>query len=126
MPRKSKKQSSSQDAFPSPSRRGRPRKTVAPEALIPFGKHEIATVKKLESLEKKPKPSGTNPKGRRMNPATSERHYTPDEVEFMNALAEFKQASGRLFPTCSEILGVLRSLGYEKMSKEEPQTAKDT
>jgi len=32
----------------------------------------------------------------------------------MNALAEFKRASGQKFPTCSEILNVLRSLGYEK------------
>ena len=50
-----------------------------------------------------------------MNPTTSERTYTSDEVEFMNALAEFKRASGRTFPTCCEILGVLRRLGYEKV-----------
>ena len=122
MPRKSNKKSSSPDVSTPRVRRGRPRKTVAPEALIPFGKHEIATVKKCGELEKQPKPAGAIQKGRRMNPTTSERCYTPDEIEFMNALAVFKQTSGRLFPTCSEILGVLRSLGYEKIGKEEPQT----
>ena len=120
MSRKSNKKTSSPDVSASRTRRGRPRKTVAPEALVPFGKHEVATVKKLGSLEKKTKSAETNPKTRRMNPTTSERSYSMDEVEFMNALAAFKQASGRLFPTCSEILGVLRSLGYEKIGKDEP------
>ena len=123
MPRKSNKKSSSPDVSATLSKRGRPRKSVAPEALIPFGKHEVTTIKRFERLEKKPKPTEANPKGRRMNPTTSERSYTPDEVEFMNALAAFKQASGRLFPTCSEILGVLRSLGYEKNGKDELLTA---
>ena len=121
MPRKTK--TSPPNSSPTCSRRGRPRKSVAPEALIPFGKHEMATVKKLEkNLEPKLKTAAISPKSRRMNPTTSERSYSPDEVEFMNALAEFKRTSGRLFPTCSEILGVLRSLGYEKNNKEEPQT----
>jgi len=57
----------------------------------------------------------SGPKSKRVNPATSDRHYSLDEVEFMNALSEFKRASGRLFPSCSEILDILRKLGYEKM-----------
>ena len=124
MPRKSKKNSSLQDISDPPSRRGRPRKFVAPETLIPFGKLEVATAKQFESLEKPLKPVA-NPKNRHTNPATSERYYSLDEVEFMNALEEFKRASGRLFPTCSEILGVLRSLGYEKTNQEETQNANE-
>ena len=114
MPRKSKKPETSVRL----RKRGRPRKKTAPEALIPFEKHEVTTVEKFESLIKKPKTAESNLKNRRMNPATSERCYTLEEVEFMNALAEFKRASGRLFPTCSEILGVLRELGYEKVMKD--------
>jgi len=121
MPRKSKKKSSLQDISVPPSRRGRPRKFIAPETLIPFGEHEVASVKKFERQEKQLKPRETNPTNRHTNPATSERYYSLDEVEFMNALEEFKRASGRLFPTCSEILGVLRSLGYEKTNREEAQ-----
>ena len=48
-------------------------------------------------------------------PGTDERCYTADEVEFMNAVAKFKQTSGQTFPTCSEILEILRRLGYEKV-----------
>lgn len=51
---------------------------------------------------------------RQIDPTTCERDYTDDEVEFMHALDRYKRASGRMFPTCSEVLEVIRSLGYEK------------
>lgn len=51
---------------------------------------------------------------RQIDPTTCERDYSPDEVEFMSALDNYKRASGRMFPTCSEILEVVRSLGYTK------------
>jgi hypothetical protein len=51
---------------------------------------------------------------RQIDPTTCERDYTADEIEFMNALDEYKRSSGRMFPTCSEILEVVRKLGYEK------------
>lgn len=53
---------------------------------------------------------------RQIDPTTCERDYTDDEVEFMHALDRYKRTSGRMFPTCSEILEVLRGLGYEKRS----------
>jgi len=37
------------------------------------------------------------------------------EVEFMNALDDYKRKSGRMFPTCSEVLEVINSLGYVKL-----------
>lgn len=54
--------------------------------------------------------------GRRrfVDPATCERVYSESEVEFMKAMEEYKKSSGRLFPTWSEVLEVLKSLGYEK------------
>jgi hypothetical protein len=51
---------------------------------------------------------------RQIDPTTCERDYTDDEVEFMNALNEYKRTSGRMFPTCSEVLEVVRGLGYIK------------
>src|SRR5262249_9577822 len=51
---------------------------------------------------------------RQTDPTTCERDYTDDEVEFMTALNAYKRTSGRMFPTCSEILEVLRNLGYSK------------
>ncbi len=35
-------------------------------------------------------------------------------MEFMMAMNEYKRKSGRMFPTWSEVLEVLRGLGYEK------------
>jgi hypothetical protein len=56
--------------------------------------------------------------GRRrfVDPTTCERDYSTDELEFMNAIAEYKRVSGRAFPTWSEVLEVLHSLGYRKQS----------
>jgi len=51
---------------------------------------------------------------RQIDPTTCERDYTEQEVEFMNALDDYKRKSGRMFPTCSEVLEVIRSLGYIK------------
>lgn len=53
---------------------------------------------------------------RQIDPTTCERDYTNDEIQFMHALDEYKRASGRMFPTCSEILEVVRNLGYQKVS----------
>jgi len=53
---------------------------------------------------------------RHIDPATSERNYDEAELEFMNAMQEYKARSGRLFPTWSEVLEVLKALGYEKRS----------
>ena len=52
---------------------------------------------------------------RSIDPATCERDYDSSEVEFMQALEQYKNDSGRRFPTCSEILTVLRSLGYVRV-----------
>jgi hypothetical protein len=49
---------------------------------------------------------------RHIDPTTCDRDYAPEEVEFMRALETYKRSSGRMFPTCSEILEVVRSLGY--------------
>jgi len=60
--------------------------------------------------------------GRRrfVDPTTCERDYSAAEMEFMLAMNEYKHKSGRMFPTWSEVLEVLRSLGYEKLP--EPAT----
>ena len=54
---------------------------------------------------------------RRIDPSTCERDYGADEVEFMRAVERYKQRTGRLFPTCSELLEVVRSLGYRPPSR---------
>ena len=58
---------------------------------------------------------------RQIDPTTCERDYSQDEIEFMQALDEYKRANGRMFPTCSEILEVIRNLGYSKPGISLPQ-----
>ena len=53
---------------------------------------------------------------RQIDPTTCERDYTSDEIEFMSAMDEYKRFSGRMFPTCSEVLEVVKKLGYRKRS----------
>jgi hypothetical protein len=60
---------------------------------------------------------------RLVDPATCERDYSRDEVEFMNAMAEYKKRSGRMFPTWSEVLEVLSELGYKKHDEAPPRGA---
>lgn len=54
---------------------------------------------------------------RQIDPTTCEREYTDPEVQFMHAMDEYKRASGRMFPTCSEILEVLTRLGYRQIEE---------
>lgn len=58
--------------------------------------------------------------GRRrfVDPTTCERDYSAAELEFMQAMQDYKKKSGRMFPTWSEVLEVLRGLGYEKAEAE--------
>ena len=52
---------------------------------------------------------------RQIDPTTCERDYSDDEIEFMQALDAYKRRSGRMFPTCSEILEVIREIGYVRI-----------
>lgn len=64
---------------------------------------------------------------RQIDPTTCERDYSGDEIEFMQALDAYKRSSGRMFPTCSEILEVIRELGYLKQPQtDEPKATPET
>jgi HD-GYP domain-containing protein (c-di-GMP phosphodiesterase class II) len=47
-------------------------------------------------------------------PGNREVQISAHELEFAEAMQAYKLRSGRLFPTWSEVLEVLRSLGYQK------------
>ncbi len=51
---------------------------------------------------------------RQIDPTTCERDYTDDEIEFMRAMDDYKRRAGRQFPTWSEVLEVVRGLGYKR------------
>lgn len=71
------------------------------------------------------KDSASRPERRKVNrrrqidPTTCEREYSEEEIEFMRAMDTYRRTSGRMFPTCSEILEVLRALGYQKSEASE-------
>ena len=52
---------------------------------------------------------------RQIDPTTCERDYSDNEVQFMSAMDTYKRRSGRAFPTWSEVLEVIHSLGYRKV-----------
>lgn len=53
---------------------------------------------------------------RQIDPTTCERDYSDNEIEFMRAMDDYKRKSGRPFPTWSEVLEVIMSLGYRKVA----------
>ncbi|MFN0056607.1 MAG: hypothetical protein ACKV0T_31050 [Planctomycetales bacterium] len=53
-------------------------------------------------------------KRRHVDPTTCERDYSDDELEFMRAIDQYKRHSGRPFPTWSEVLEVVKGLGYRR------------
>jgi hypothetical protein len=52
---------------------------------------------------------------RMIDPATCDREYSDAEIEFMQAIQDYKKSSGRMFPTWSEVLEVVQRLGYQKV-----------
>ncbi len=72
-----------------------------------------------EGTEVQPEPAKKVRKQRRrqIDPTTCERDYNDEEIAFMAAIDEYKRRSGRMFPTCSEILEVIRSMGYVRASE---------
>jgi hypothetical protein len=68
---------------------------------------------------------GTKPRKPTSKPSRTERisqFTTPvddEAMDFIQAIERFKADRGRAFPSWSDVLGVLKSLGYEK--KQPPQ-----
>jgi hypothetical protein len=53
---------------------------------------------------------------RQIDPTTCERDYSDEEIEFMKAMDQYKRDNRRPFPTWSEVLEVLRAMGYRKVA----------
>lgn len=54
---------------------------------------------------------------RQIDPTTCERDYSNEEIDFMKAMDQYKRDNRRPFPTWSEVLEVLRALGYRKVAE---------
>jgi hypothetical protein len=82
--------------------------TVAPKEILDWARPRHQKVK--------PADTARNIKGRRVTPTNSNSNRSAAEREFMAAMQQYKQDSGRMFPTWSEVLEVLQNLGYRKRS----------
>lgn len=82
-------------------RRGVDRREAASGTACPAQERRVMQRRKVE-------------RRRQIDPTTCERDYTPDEIEFMRAMDEYKRKSGRQFPTWSEVLEVIRGMGYKR------------
>lgn len=80
------------------------------ERRIPVGEEFTGTERRASDRRKVER-------RRMIDPTTCERDYSDDEVEFMRAMDDYKRRSGRQFPTWSEVLEVLRDLGYRKVAE---------
>ena len=91
----------------SPNRRVSPRSAPAPE---PSAEAAKATRKGKKTAGKAAAPAAAGVK-----PDPVDGAELPDEVfEFVRAIDHFKRVQGRPFPTWSEVLEVLKRLGYER------------
>lgn len=74
----------------------------------------VATDRRAANAAKKRKESDRR---RLIDPTTCERDYNDDETDFMKAMDRYKRDNRRPFPTWSEVLEVLSSLGYRKVAE---------
>lgn len=99
-------------ALPAPSERRRGpdrRKEQIPVAV----ERRSGTDRREEAAKRN---AGELSERRRMvDPTTCEREYGEEETEFMLAMDQYKRANRRPFPTWSEVLEVLKALGYRKV-----------
>jgi hypothetical protein len=54
---------------------------------------------------------------RKVERRINEYPMTDDELEFIKAVNDYKQRYNKPFPTWSEILHILKSIGYEKIDR---------
>jgi hypothetical protein len=93
------------------------RAVTSPDRAQSFGPHDEVWGEDSKATEKARRACrARNASGRRrlVDPTTCERDYSADEMEFLRAVEEYKRRSGRMFPTWSEVLEVVRGLGYGK------------
>jgi len=80
---------------------------------------EVSTAEKARRVNSVVKRNASR-RRRMVDPCTCEKHYTEDEVEFLKAMERYRRENRRPFPTYSEVLEIVRSLGYRKVAAAGP------
>ena len=97
------------------------------KAVNKTAKSEVVTIDRRRkdrreaetTIEADANPRRKKQRRRHIDPTTCERDYNDQEIEFMRAMDDYKHASGRMFPTCSEVLEVIRNLGYVQLNEDQ-------
>jgi len=55
--------------------------------------------------------------------AAEEGEMTPEQFEFLMAIQEYKKANKQPFPSFTEVLEILKALGYRKVAEPQPLAA---
>jgi hypothetical protein len=125
----SKKNNATKTGKQVPSPKGRLAKTGKTTSEVAAGDKEVTIDRRRNAREESTNPAAPQlerrtkvQRRRQIDPTTCERDYSDEEVGFMNAMDEYKRTSGRMFPTCSEVLEVIRGLGYVKLTPAELAT----
>jgi hypothetical protein len=85
--------------------------SVEPEPGVVQSATEMTIKERREIIDRR-----RQDRRRQIDPTTCERDYSDNEIEFMRAMDDYKRKSGRSFPTWSEVLEVMMSLGYRKVA----------
>ena len=101
------------------------RETPRPEALFDFSAYPPDSVfhDRREGRDRRERNADGSPpapverrarpdRRKRVDPTTFEKQYTPDELEFMNAMQQFKEQSGKAIPSYEDVIRVAARLGY--------------
>lgn len=99
-----------------------PKKKIREITIEPKDAPQAADSEASEKVGGNARPKGE--RRRQIDPTTCERDYDQDEFEFMKAMDDYKRAFGRPFPTWSEVLEVIKSLGYRKVAERTKIVAK--
>jgi hypothetical protein len=80
-------------------------------------RRDNGTTTEFDGQERHKTPRRKVERRRQIDPTTCERDYSDDEIKFMKEMDDYKRRSGRQFPTWSEVLEVLRSMGYRQVAE---------
>ncbi len=88
------------------------------------GPHQPSPVVTPEAArEAAPERAARKERRRRVDPTTFEKQYSDDEIEFMNAMQNFKVQSGKTFPSHGDVLRVAMGMGYRQfIYDDEPES----
>src|SRR3954467_608199 len=97
-----------------PPAEGDPGDTGADDRRTRGGRRKRAIPVAVERRSGKDRRQQEGERRRQVDPTTCEKDYSEEEIVFMKAMDQYKRANRRPFPTWSEVLEVIRSLGYRK------------